>query len=76
MLLEKDRSVSIHDRDIECLATEMYKVSNELSPPIFSNIVTMTICNLTLSFPGLLSGMYFTGPKHILSWSSYLEYSS
>ena len=31
MLLEKDTSVSIHARNIQCLATEMYKVSNGLS---------------------------------------------
>ena len=37
-LLEKDGSVSIHDRNIQCLATEMYKVSNGLSPPVVSNI--------------------------------------
>ena len=39
-LLEKDCFVSIHDRNIQCLATEMYKVSNGLSPPIVSNIFT------------------------------------
>ena len=39
MLLEKD-SVSIHDRNIQCIATEMYKVSNGLSPPVVSNIFT------------------------------------
>ena len=33
MLLEKDSSASIHDRNIQCLATEMYKVSNGLTPP-------------------------------------------
>ena len=38
MLLEKDTSVSIHDRNIHCLATEMYKVNNRLSPPLVSNI--------------------------------------
>ena len=37
MLLEKDSSVSIHDTNIQCLATEMYKVSNELSPPLASD---------------------------------------
>ena len=43
MLLEKDSSVSIHERNIQCLATEMYKVSNELSPPVVSNIFTQEI---------------------------------
>ena len=68
MLLEKDRSVSIHDRNIQCLATEMYKVSNGLPPPVVSNIlhtkiVTLTICDLIHSFLDLVLGLYFTGPK-------------
>ena len=45
MLLEKDRSVSIYNRNIQCLATEMYKVSNGLSPPIASNIFTQKNCH-------------------------------
>ena len=40
MLLEKDSCVSIHDKNIQCLSTEMYKVNNGLSPPIVSNIFT------------------------------------
>ena len=40
VLLGKGSSVSIHDRNIQCLATEMYKVSNGLSPPVVSNIFT------------------------------------
>ena len=32
-LLEKDSSVSIHERNIQILATEMYKVSNGMPPP-------------------------------------------
>ena len=40
MLLEKGSSIPIHDRNIQCLATEMYKVSNGLSPPVVSNIFT------------------------------------
>ena len=68
MLLEKDRSVSIHDRNIQSLATEMYKVSHGLSPPVVSNllhkkIVTLTICDLIHSFLDFLLGLYFTGPK-------------
>ena len=45
ILSEKDSSVSIHDRNIQCLATEMYKVSNGLSPPIVSNIFTQKYCH-------------------------------
>ena len=44
MLLERYSSVSIHDRNIQCLATEMYKVSNGLSPPIVSNIFKQKDC--------------------------------
>ena len=65
MLLEKDSSVSIYDRNT---ATEMYNVSNGLSPPVVSNIfkqeiVTLTTYDLILSFPDLLLGLCFTGPK-------------
>ena len=68
MLLEKDRSVSIHDRNIQSLATEMYKVNHGLSPPVVSNllhkkIVTLTICDLIHSFLDFLLGLYFTGPE-------------
>ena len=33
-LLEKDNSVSIHHRNLQALATEMFKISNNLSPDI------------------------------------------
>ena len=68
MLLEKDSSVSIHDRYIQCLATAMYKLSNGLSPPVVSNIlhkkiVSLTICDFIHSFLDFLLGLYFRGPK-------------
>ena len=34
-LLIKDGTVSIHHRNIQTLATEMFKVKNEMSPEIF-----------------------------------------
>ena len=40
-LLEKDSSVSIHVRNPQVLATEMYKVSNELSTPIMRDIFSI-----------------------------------
>ena len=40
MLSEKDSSVSIDDRNIPSLATEMNKVSNGLSTPVVSNTFT------------------------------------
>ena len=36
-LLEKDRSVSIHERNPQVLATEMYKISNSLSTPLMKD---------------------------------------
>ena len=45
MLLEKDSSVSIHNRNIQCLTSEMYKVSNGLSPTVVSNIFTQKNCH-------------------------------
>ena len=62
MLLEKHSSVSIYNGNIQCVATEMYKVSNGLSPHLVSNIfrqkvLTLTICDLILSFPDVLLGL-------------------
>ena len=37
-LLEKDGSVSIHERNLQVLATEMYKISNGLSTPLMKDI--------------------------------------
>ena len=45
MHIEQDSFASIHHRNIQCLATEMYKVSNRLSPPVVSNIFTQKNCH-------------------------------
>ena len=37
-LLEKDGSVSIHNRNLQILTTEMYKVSKGLSPSIITEL--------------------------------------
>ena len=37
-LLKEDESLRIHHRNIHCLATEMYKVKNDLSPPFMKEI--------------------------------------
>ena len=37
-LLEKDNSLNIHHRNLQLLATEMYKMKNNLSPDIMKQI--------------------------------------
>ena len=37
-LLEKDGSVSVHNRNLQILATEMYKIKNDLSPLIVTEL--------------------------------------
>ena len=37
-LLEQDKSVSIHTRNLQMLAAEMFKVYRSMSPPIFSEL--------------------------------------
>ena len=37
-LLEKDRSVSVHHRNLRALATEMYRIYNGMAPEIVAEI--------------------------------------
>ena len=37
-LLDKDNSVTIHEKNIQSLAVEMYKQSNEISPKIMNEV--------------------------------------
>ena len=37
-LLENDKSITIHHRNIHSVAIEMFKVKNELCPPFISNL--------------------------------------
>ena len=41
-LLTKDGSVSVHTRNIQVLAIEMFKTYKNLSPPIFNEIFQKT----------------------------------
>ena len=75
-LLEKDGSVSIHNRNLQILATEMYKVSKGLSPSIITelfrcrddqrynlrNITDFTIPAIRTVYHGSES-ISFLGPK-------------
>ena len=52
-LLEKDNSVSIHHKNIQSLATEMFKVKHKLCPESTSDILwkgqtISTICAIVL----------------------------
>ena len=37
-LLEQDKFVSIHTKNLQMLATEMFRVYRSMSPPIFSEL--------------------------------------
>ena len=39
-LLKEDGSVTVHHRNIQCLATEMYKVKNDLCPQFLKDLFT------------------------------------
>ena len=48
-LLIKDNSVTIHDRNLQVLATEIYKTLNNLNPKIMKNIFTERDISYNLS---------------------------
>ena len=39
-LLEKDDTIPVHKRNLRTLAIEMYKISNNLSPPFMRDMMT------------------------------------
>ena len=55
-LLSKDKSVTVHQRNLQTLATEMYKILNGLSPDIMQDIfeTKSNYCN-TRNAPGFSS---------------------
>ena len=58
-LLEIDSSVSVHDRNLRALATEMYKIYHGISPTIMNEILTLTHQNQY----NLRNWRYFDTPK-------------
>ena len=47
-LLTKDRSVTIHHRNIRALAVEIYKVIQGISPPLLNEVFVPRQCNYDL----------------------------
>ena len=47
-LLSKDKSVTIHQRNLQLLATEIFKTKNELNPKIMKEIFTFKNVNYDL----------------------------
>ena len=47
-LLTKDRSVTIHYRNVRALATEIYKVIQGISPPLLNEVFVQRECNYDL----------------------------
>ena len=58
-LLEIDSSVSVHDRNLRALATEMYKIYHGISPTIMNEIFTLRHQNQY----NLRNWTYFDAPK-------------
>ena len=52
-LIEKDNSTTIHNRNIQFLATESFKVKNGLSPPFY----VQNLCGKSAAFRAFLQNM-------------------
>ena len=61
-LLEKDGSVSIHERILQDLATEMYKISNGLSTHLMKDIFPINRNPINLRH----NSQFY---KHSVSWN-------
>lgn len=46
-LLEKDKVVKIHVRNLQVLVTEMFKVKNNIAPKITSDILNFPVFPIT-----------------------------
>ena len=61
-LLEKDGFVSIHEQNVQVLATEMYKISNGLSTPLMKDIFPINRNPINLRH----NSQFY---KHSVSWN-------
>ena len=60
-LLEKNKAVSIHQRNLQTLATEIYKAKNMISPEVVNSLFELTNKKYNLRNPSILkTNRYFT----------------
>ena len=60
-LLEKSKTVSIHQRNLQTLATEIYKAKNKISPEVVNSLFEFTNKNYNLRNASILKrNRYFT----------------
>ena len=60
-LLEKNKTVSIHQRNLQTLATEIYKAKNKISPEVVNSLFEFTNKNYNLRNASILKrNRYFT----------------
>ena len=62
--LNKDGSVTIHKRNLQVLATEMFKVCKDLSPTILAEIFDARQNNYNLRHSSFYSVTYVKTPYH------------
>ena len=68
-LLKKDRSFSIHHRNIQSLAIELYKFFHGLSPSITKNVF-----HFNTNIPHNLSILYSRNPKTVKYGTETISY--
>ena len=60
-LLEKNKIVSVHQRNLQTLATEIYKAKNKISPEVVNSFFEFTNKNYNLRNESILKrNRYFT----------------
>ena len=73
-LLEKNKTVSIHQRNLQTLATEIYKAKNKISPEVVNSLFEFTNKNYNLRNASILKrNRHFTvyyGSESLVSLAS------